>query len=330
MVKPVLTLLFSFMILIENYSQGDARRLPVIDMHIHANSVSNAGPPDEPPLEMPYNDPSNPWPETFSKWYSDPPDKNPARTDEELMKYSLEILEKHNIYAMVCGTFTDNYIKNGGDRIFPGLAVNINYGDTPAKVKELLSGGKYMVLGEIGLQYEGISPSDSVFEPYLEIAETLDIPLAIHIGPGPPGAPLLPGIEKYRARLHSPLIIEEALIRHPKLRVYIMHAGWPMLDDMLAILWTYPHVYVDLGLICYAIPRTEFYTYLRRLVEAGFGKRIMYGSDQMNWPNSTLTGIEAVEKAEFLSPEQKRDILYNNAARFLRLSDEVIAKHHSH
>jgi predicted TIM-barrel fold metal-dependent hydrolase len=26
---------------------------------------------------------------------------------------------------------------------------------------------------------------------------------------------------------------------------------------------------------------------------------------------------------------QKRDILYNNAARFLRLSDEEIAKHHA-
>ena len=28
-----------------------------------------------------------------------------------------------------------------------------------------------------------------------------------------------------------------------------------------------------------------------------------------------------------LTPEQKRDVLYNNAARFLRLSDSQIAKH---
>jgi hypothetical protein len=30
-----------------------------------------------------------------------------------------------------------------------------------------------------------------------------------------------------------------------------------------------------------------------------------------------------------LTPAQKRDIFYNNAARFLRLSKEEIARHHS-
>jgi uncharacterized protein len=30
-------------------------------------------------------------------------------------------------------------------------------------------------------------------------------------------------------------------------------------------------------------------------------------------------GLEAIESATFLTPEQKRDILNNNAVRFLRL-----------
>jgi predicted TIM-barrel fold metal-dependent hydrolase len=38
--------------------------------------------------------------------------------------------------------------------------------------------------------------------------------------------------------------------------------------------------------------------------------------------------VEAIESASFLTAEQKADIFYNNAARFLRLSDEEIAKHH--
>jgi predicted TIM-barrel fold metal-dependent hydrolase len=37
--------------------------------------------------------------------------------------------------------------------------------------------------------------------------------------------------------------------------------------------------------------------------------------------------IEGVESAKFLSEEQKRNIFYNNAARFLRLSEKEIAKH---
>lgn len=60
----------------------------------------------------------------------------------------------------------------------------------------------------------------------------------------------------------------------------------------------------------------------------GFEKRIMFGSDQMTWPDAIGTAVEAIEKADFLSAEQKRDILYNNAARFLRLTPEQIARHH--
>jgi predicted TIM-barrel fold metal-dependent hydrolase len=33
--------------------------------------------------------------------------------------------------------------------------------------------------------------------------------------------------------MHSALTIEEVLVKHPKLRVYIMHAGYPMIDDLL-------------------------------------------------------------------------------------------------
>jgi predicted TIM-barrel fold metal-dependent hydrolase len=166
-----------------------------------------------------------------------------------------------------------------------------------------------------------------VFEPYLAAAEQLDLPVAIHIGTGPPGAPYL-GSPRYRARLHSPLLLEDALLRHPRLRVYIMHAGWPMLDDLLAVLWTHPQVYVDVGIIVYALPEAEFYRYLRTIVEAGFGERVMFGSDQMVWPETIERGIKRIEDAPFLTPAQKRDILYNNAARFLRLSQEQIAQHH--
>jgi hypothetical protein len=33
--------------------------------------------------------------------------------------------------------------------------------------------------------------------------------------------------------------------------------------------------------------------------------------------------IEAIESAEFLTAEQKRDIFYNNAVRFLRLEKDL-------
>jgi len=76
---------------------------------------------------------------------------------------------------------------------------------------------------------------------------------------------------------------------------------------------------VDIGIIDYLLPKAEFYGYLKRLIDAGFENRIMFGSDQMIWPQAISVAINTIESAPFLTAEQKRDILYNNAARFLRL-----------
>jgi len=54
----------------------------------------------------------------------------------------------------------------------------------------------------------------------------------------------------------------------------------------------------------------------------------MFGSDQMIWPETIELAIDAINSADFLTEEQKRDIFYNNAARFLRLSEKQIANHH--
>jgi hypothetical protein len=42
----------------------------------------------------------------------------------------------------------------------------------------------------------------------------------------------------------------------------------------------------------------------------------------------TVIDRERADSADFLSQEQKRDVFYNNAAWFLRLSEEEIARHH--
>jgi hypothetical protein len=165
-------------------------------------------------------------------------------------------------------------------------------------------------------------------EPYWALAEELDIPVGIHIGPGPQGAFYL-GAAGYRARMHSALTIEEVLVKHPKLRVYIMHAGYPLIDDLLATLYAHPQVYVDVGLIVYNQRPAAFYRYLQAIVDAGFTNRVMFGSDQMVWPGAIERAIAVIDEAPFLSRQQKRDIFYNNAARFLRLSKEEIARHQS-
>ena len=317
-------------------ASGQQRPLPVIDVHLHAVSAASQGPPPLAmctPLAHLRLDPAMAWSEAFLGMLKNPSCPDPIwspRTDDELERRTLDILERRNIIAVTSGPvdLVQQWKRADPERIIAGLTFNVAANPISTdSVRRLYGAGKLAVFGEVTNQYSGISPSDSVFDPYLALAEELDIPVGIHVGTGPPGAPYL-GFGRYRARLHSPLLLEEALVRHPHLRVYIMHAGWPMLDDLLAVLWAHPQVYVDVGIIDYALPEAEFYRYLRTIVEAGFGDRVMFGSDQMVWPEAIERAIARIENAPFLSAEDKRDILYNNAARFLRLSEADIARHH--
>ena len=191
---------------------------------------------------------------------------------------------------------------------------------SPEELRESFRLGEVAVLGEVVTQFHGYPPDDLVLEPFLAVAEEEDIPVGIHMGPAPPGTAYA-GWPKWRARLNDPLLLEEPLIQHPKLRVYVMHAGWPMLSEMIHLLHLYPQVYVDISSIDWAFPRSEFHYYLRRLVDAGFGDRVMFGSDQMIWPQADPLAIEAIEAAEFLTDDQKRDIMYFNAVRFLGIEE---------
>ena len=48
----------------------------------------------------------------------------------------------------------------------------------------------------------------------------------------------------------------------------------------------------------------------------------------MIWPDALELAIESIETAGFLSAEQKRDIFFNNAVRFLRLTPQQVATMH--
>jgi predicted TIM-barrel fold metal-dependent hydrolase len=54
-------------------------------------------------------------------------------------------------------------------------------------------------------------------------------------------------------------------------------------------------------------------------MRAGLGKRVLFGSDQMYWPEAIGMAVDAVDAATFLTPADKRDIFYGNAVRYLQL-----------
>ena len=190
-----------------------------------------------------------------------------------------------------------------------------------------LKAGRIKAFSELSPQYLGMSPADSRMEPYWQLAEQFDIPVGIHMGPGPPGiayhsSPVPFKSPAFRMAMSDPLLLEEVLLRHKRLRLFVMHAGWPQLERMIALMYAHPNVYVDVAALQSQalMPRAAYYRHLRGLVDAGFGKRIMFGSD---FPDQAGPGIDAVLGADFLSAEQKADILCNNAVRFLRLNSSL-------
>lgn len=316
-------------------------RDPIIDVHMHASAADEQGPPPlaicTPMNPMPTWDQTTSWPEALIVYFKHPTCKNPIwspTTDDEIMRKSLAIMQKRNIIAVLNDTRkrVAAWRKVAPERVLPGIDPDDEeMGDAMAIEADfgaLKKAGNVAVIGEITTQYAGVSPDSPKLEPLWTAAEALDLPVSIHIGPGPPGAPYLPGMG-YRAKMSSPLLLEDVLVHHPKLRLNLMHAGYPMLDDTLALLYAHPQVYVDVGVIVYTQPRAAFYRYLQALVDAGFGKRIMFGSDQMIWPEAIERSIQVIEQSPFLSAEQKRDIMYNNAAKFLRLDAATIARHHA-
>lgn len=311
-------------------------RLPVIDVHLHALPADHQGPPPLAmctPITRPVWDQTTSYGQVFIAMLKNPSCDDPIwspTTDAELLSRTIAVMERWNVFGVLSGTadFVARWMEAAPGRFYPGLGFQVSPdAPSPEALKQLHLDGRLDVLAEITNQYAGILPDDPRMDPYWDLAEELDIPVGIHIGNGPPGVIYL-GADRYRARLHSALTLEEVLVEHPNLRVYIMHAGYPLIDDLLAVMYAHPQVYVGVGVIVYTQPRPAFYRFLQRIVEAGYGKRVMFGSDQMVWPETIERSIRVIEEAPFLSDQQKRDILYNNAARFLRLSEEEIDRHH--
>lgn len=341
--KLVILLCVFSMSAIQSPSQ---KRLPIIDMHMHARKADQYGPPPVPmcaPVEkMPLWNQTESWEESLAK---SPICKNAVwspKTDAEVMNQTIAVMKKNNIIGMLSGKpdLVKKWMDAAPGRFIPGLDFRLDRatvtaaGDadknnpmSPDEMRAFYKSGGFAVLGEVLNQYAGIAPDDERMEPYWALAEKLDIPVGIHIGGGGPGEVYM-GDSKFRARMQSALTLEEVLVRHPKLRVYIMHMGYPMLDDLLAMLFNYPQVYVEISPIANVEPRAAFYRYLKAIVDGGYGERVMFGSDQMVWAGVIEPAIKSIEQAPFLTRRQKRDIFYNNAARFLRLSKEEIARHY--
>ena len=331
--RPIIFLPF-FLLLVELAAAQEVA--PILDMHLHAMGANDQGPA---PIAIcaPFStfsawDQRQEYPNTFMGRMKNPPCEDPVwspSTDEDLRDETIAVMRRRNIFGVLGGSTArvQEWQAAAPGRFIPGLNFNISPNTpSPDSLRALVETGAVSVLAEVTTQLAGIAPDDERMAPYWDLAEELDLPVGLHMGPGPMGVNYL-GANLYRASLSSALLLENVLVRHPRLRVYVMHAGYPLLDDMLALLYAHPQVYVEVGVVVFTRSHADFYRYLKALVDAGFEDRIMFGTDQMVWPGAIERAIDVINNASFLNDSQKRAILYDNAARFLRLSPEEQDRH---
>jgi len=304
---------------------------PVIDIHVHTmGGIPGVGPMCPFPPGFAASDPKDK--ESGNGWVKQEctPMLADSKDPDTYRKEVLAEMERMNVTAVVMGDPAE--VKKWKDaapnRVIPGTAFSNGMAQgerVPVEqLRKYFTEGGFKVMGEIGLQYEGISPSDPSVDKYFALAEELDIPVGVHMGTGGSGRANITS-PKFRGSMGDPLLFEELLARHPKLRLWIMHAGYPMIDNLLTLLQENSHVYVDVAGLIWSYPLEEVNRYIERIVKGGFEDRLMFGTDQMIWPKLMATSISVIQNADYLTPEQKRDILYNNAARFLRLPPQPSA-----
>ena len=196
-----------------------------------------------------------------------------------------------------------------------------DYGMDTAKFEQMIKDKQIEVFGETAPYCGGTTLSDSIWQPYLRICEKYDIPVAVHTGGGDPGG-TYSWSPKARLKLADPYLIEDVLVKYPKLRIYMMHAGgedWP--EHAIRLMAYYPQLYTDLAVMLWVEPNTQRYIkeFLQNIKEARYLDRVMFGSDQMIWPYAIEKSIRFLNSLTFLTKKDKEDILYNNAVKFLRL-----------
>jgi len=250
-------------------------------------------------------------------------DPTMAKSGDAIRPMTLEAMDRNNVVLGVVTDRTDRvlrWVETDAEKFMVGIRVRDPAELDLSELRVMLEFGRANIIGEVTSQYDDIPIDDPLLDPVFALAHELDVPILVHVAG-------LGGSSDFRSDLGNPLRLVPILGKYPGLRLYLENAGWPFLEEATALMYQYPSVHADISIILHLTPPSVALAYLKGLIDNGLSSRIMFGSDQMIWPEVIDEAVDRIQSADFLTAEQKGDILYNNAARFLRLSDDQIAMH---
>ena len=151
---------------------------------------------------------------------------------------------------------------------------------------------------------------DRAFYPLYEKCVELDIPVTIHTG--------INFSVTRSMDFGRPLYLDFIACDFPDLKIVASHGGWPWVNEMVAVAWKHPNVYIETGAVS---PK-----YIGK-ADTGWETFIQYGNSILQnqilfaseWPLLPLERVVPEAKALPLKDEVKEKYLGSNAANLLGL-----------
>jgi predicted TIM-barrel fold metal-dependent hydrolase len=156
----------------------------------------------------------------------------------------------------------------------------------------------------------GIAINEREWWPFYAKCAELDIPIVFQVGHS---AEFMP------SALGRPLLLDDIALWFPELRLVGGHTGWPWCEELIALAWKHPNVFIATSGHAprYWDPKLVRFLNARR---RGIGK-VMWGTDYpLIMHEESLAQIDEMD----LKPEARRALLHDTAVTVFKLDEPLL------
>ena len=204
------------------------------------------------------------------------------------------------------------------DDLIGMAAVNPRFRGVKAAVAELVRAIEELRLTGLKLypmyDHYAVNDRDIAFPVFAQAME-LDIPVMVHMSTTPVrDAPLQYG---------QPILLDDVARRFPELRLLVAHAGFPWVDECIALVGRHENMFMDISFFNSVLGRRETYDFLWKARRYGCSwSKICWATDYpgFEFPRTLLPKFALVNNVaagdEAIPPSDLARMLGGNWARF--------------